>query len=235
MNKTTVILFCLFMQFICMIFAPVSATPSEAAFLSNVAKEYMKAQFPADTREKKYVVKAGKLDSNREYGGKCTGFLTAELVGSEIRRSNVVKITCSRKVKPYTINVPVSVTIYRASTIAAVNIPKGAVISQDMIEDTYVNESTNTAAAITDRSMVVGSKARKDIKAGEQIRISDFCLISKGDVVAIEANSKNLSIKAQGIALEEGKLNDQIQVRNSKSGKIIYGVVRGPGLVEVIF
>ena len=36
-------------------------------------------------------------------------------------------------------------------------------------------------------------------------------------------------------ALDEGKLNDTIQVRNSKTGKIVTGIVDGPGIVRVIF
>lgn len=212
-----------------------NATPQEAAFLSNVAKQYMLAQFPNDTDDKKYIVKAGKLDSSRDYGGKCTGFLTAELVNPNIKKSNIVKITCSRKEKPYSVNVPVNVSVFRKSLVASDNIPKGSLITDDLLEIEYVNENTNTASSITDKAMIIGAKSRKDIKAGDQIKISDFCVIAKGDLVTIEAVSKGLSIKTQGQALEEGKLNDLIQVRNTKTKKIIQAVVVAPGTVQVIF
>ena len=212
-----------------------NATQAEADFLSNVAKQYMLAQFPTSSPEKKYVVKVAKLDPNRNYGGKCSGYLTAELQNDEIKKSNVVKITCSRKEKPYVISIPVTVSVLRASIVAASNIQRGNVITPGMIEDTYVNENTTTASVINDKDQLIGSKAKKDIRAGEQFKISDITLIAKGDIVTIEASSKNLYIKTQGIALDEGKLNDTIQVRNSKTGKIVTGIVEGPGIVRVVF
>ncbi len=215
--------------------SPALATPQEAIFLSNVAKQYMLAQFPKTSDDKKYVVKVSKIDPDKDYGGKCSGYLTAELIGNDIRKNNTVKITCSRKEKPYSIKVPVTVTVLRKATVAAENIPKGTLLSESLIEDVFINESENSAFTVTDRSMIIGTKSRKDIKAGEQIRVSDFCLVAKGDIVTIVAQSSNLSIKTQGLALEEGKLNDRIQVKNTKTNKIISAIVQGPGLVRVIF
>ncbi len=211
------------------------ATVEEANFLTNVARQYMLAQFDNSRTDKKYLVKASRIDPNRDYGGKCSGYLTAELVGGEIKKSNVVRIRCSRKNNPYTVNVPVTVNVARATTVAAANIPKGSTITSDLLEDTFVNENTNTSAVITDKSMILGSKARRDIRAGEQIKASDFCVIAKGDIVTIVAATNNLEIKTQGQALEEGKVNDLIQVKNVKSKKVIQAVVTGPNTVRVIF
>ena len=82
---------------------------------------------------------------------------------------------------------------------------------------------------------IVGAKARKDIKAGEQLKKSDFCIVAKGDPVYIEATNGALTIKTTGIAMQEGRLNENIQVKNSKSKKIIEATVTGPGQVRVIF
>ncbi|MGN1281181.1 MAG: flagellar basal body P-ring formation chaperone FlgA [Succinivibrio sp.] len=212
----------------------VQASQAEADFLSDVARQYMLAQFPSQD-DRKVVVKAGKVDPNRDYGGKCSGFLTAELVGGEIRKNNTVRITCSRKSNPYSIRVPVTVTVLRASTVAAENIPKGTTITANLLEDTFVSDNSNSAQVITDRKMLIGSKARRDIKAGEQIRMADFCLVAKGDVVTVIAQNSNLEIRTTGLALEEGKINDQISVKNTKSGKTIQAVVVAPNTVRVIF
>ncbi len=212
-----------------------NATQEEADFLTNVAKQYMLAQFNDQSDDKKYVIKVGRIDANRNYGGKCSGYLTAEIAGNEIKKNNTVRITCSRKDNPYRINVNVTVNILRRITVASANIPRGSVITRDMLDETFVSENANMASLVTDESLILGSKTRKDIRAGEAIKISDFCLIAKGDVVTVIAQSKNLSIKTQGIALEEGRLNEQIQIKNVKTQKVIVGIVRGPGVVEVIF
>lgn len=213
----------------------VQATTSEAAFLSNVAEQYMLAQFENNNPDKKIIVKAGKLNPNRNYGGKCSGFLTAELQGGQIKRSNVVKITCSRKEKPYSVNVPVTVIVQRATLMASQNIAKGSIVDASVLEKNFINENLNTSGTVTDTQAIVGAKARRDIRAGEIINIDDFCIIAKGDLVNIVARSKGLEIKTQGQALEEGKLNDLIQVKNIKSKKVIQAQVIGPNLVQVIF
>ena len=64
---------------------------------------------------------------------------------------------------------------------------------------------------------------------------SDFCIVAKGDPVYIEATNGALTIKTTGIAMQEGRLNENIQVKNSKSKKIIEATVTGPGQVRVIF
>ena len=211
------------------------ATTSEAAFLSNVAEQYMLAQFENNNPDKKIIVKAGKLNPNRNYGGKCSGFLTAELQGGQIKRSNVVKITCSRKEKPYSVNVPVTVIVQRATLMASQNIAKGSIVDASVLEKNFINENLNTSGNVTDTQAIVGAKARRDIRAGEIINIDDFCIIAKGDLVNIVARSEGLEIKTQGQALEDGKLNDLIQVKNIKSKKVIQAQVIGPNLVQVIF
>ena len=195
------------------------ATVSEADFLSNVAKQYMLAQFQEEKGKR----------------GKCPGFLTARLQDGKIKKNNVVVINCARKDHPFTVNVPVNVTVLREVTVAKDNIPRGSVISEDLIDTVFIPETANTAATITDIRSIVGAKARKDIKAGEQLKKSDFCIVAKGDPVYIEATNGALTIKTTGIAMQEGRLNENIQVKNSKSKKIIEATVTGPGQVRVIF
>lgn len=212
-----------------------SASEEEALFLQNVAKEYMLAQFSHKDNDVLYEVKVSKVDKNRDYGGKCVGNLTAELVDKQIKRSNVVKITCSRKETPYVISIPVNVIVKRPITIALVNIAKGTIITKDMLSKEYVNENTSLSSSITNLDSIIGAKAKKDIRAGDAIKQSDLCLIAKGDLVTIEAVSNNLQIKTQGIALEEGKLSDTISVKNAKSKKVIQAIVTGPSTVRVVF
>ena len=105
----------------------------------------------------------------------------------------------------------------------------------NLLSKQYVNEGLNTSSAVTNLNSILGAKVRKDIRAGDVIKQSDLCLIAKGDIVTIEAVSSNMQIKTQGVALEEGKLNDLISVRNSKSKKVIQGIVVSPNTVRVTF
>ena len=119
--------------------------------------------------------------------------------------------------------------------MASQNIAKGSIVDASVLEKNFINENLNTSGTVTDTQAIVGAKARRDIRAGEIINIDDFCIIAKGDLVNIVARSEGLEIKTQGQALEEGKLNDLIQVKNIKSKKVIQAQVIGPNLVQVIF
>ena len=80
---------------------------------------------------------------------------------------------------------------------------------------------------LVDGARLFSLQSTKDLQNG--------AVVGKGDLVNIVARSKGLEIKTQGQALEDGKLNDLIQVKNIKSKKVIQAQVIGPNLVQVIF
>jgi flagella basal body P-ring formation protein FlgA len=211
------------------------ATRAEAEFLRTVAEQYVLAQFPNNQNQDFRIdVKAARLDERRDYGGKCEGYLTAELQGSRITRSSQVKITCSKPGAGYSIYVPVTVRKLIPSVTAAADLPRSTVITRDLIKEDYVDQSTNSQAAVNDPGALIGAKLKREVKAGDQFHSGDFCMVCRGDPVNIEAVTSNLSLKAQGEALTDGNLNDQIQVRNAKSKKVISATVTAAGTVRVL-
>lgn len=213
----------------------VQATPQEAEFLRKVAEQYILAQFTNLDESTKIEVDAARLDDRRDYGGKCEGYLTAQLRGSEIRNTSQVIITCSRPQNPYQIVVPVKVKRLTRALVASRNLSRGAVITQQDLSPVYLDENTNLSTAVSDPNILVGSRLKREVKAGDQIRANSFCVVCKNDKINIIAQSHALQLKTAGVALEDGTINDTIRIKNSKSGKIISGVVVGPSQVRVIF
>lgn len=216
--------------------SPVKATPQEAEFLRTVAEQYILAQFIDKSDENtKIEVTAARIDDRRDYGGKCEGYLTAQLKGTEIRSSSQVIITCSRPEAPYSIVIPVKVKRLTRSLVAARNLSRGAIIGQQDLAPVYIDENTNLTTAVSDPNILVGSRLKREVKAGDQIRANAFCVVCKNDKINIVAKNKALQIKLAGIALEDGTVNDSIRVKNTKSGKVISAVVVGPSEVQVVF
>lgn len=215
--------------------APALATVEEVAFLRRVAEQYVLAQFQNRTDDIKVEVEAGRLDERRDYGGRCEGYLTAQLRGNEIRSSSQVMISCSQQGNQYTLYIPVRVSVLTPALVAARNLTKGNVISPDDLKQVYLNENTNLTTAVSDPNVLVGSRLKRDVRQGEQIRSNGFCVVCKNDKVNIVARSGALSLKTSGIALQEGNVNESIRVRNIKSDKVISAVVTAPGEVQVIF
>lgn len=212
------------------------ATPQEAEFLRTVAEQYILAQFEhQDMGNKKISVTAGKLDDRRNYGGRCTDYLTAELRGSEIKSTSQVKITCSKPGNQYTLYIPVKVSILSPALVASRNLSRGQVIAPSDLETVYLNEDTNLTTAVSDADMLVGSRLKRDVKQGDQIRSNSFCVVCKNDKINIVARSGGLSLKTSGIALDDGTVNQSVRVKNLKTQKIISAVVSAPAEVEVVF
>lgn len=222
---------------LCALVAPsAQATPQEAEFLRTVAEQYILAQFQhQDMGDKKIEVTAGKLDDRRNYGGRCTDYLTAELRGSDIKSTSQVKITCSKPGNQYTLYVPVKVSILSPALVASRNLSRGQAISPADLETVYLNEDTNLTTAVSNANLLVGSRLKRDVKQGDQIRSNAFCVVCKNDKINIVARSGGLSLKTSGIALDDGNINQSVRVKNLKSGKMISAVVSAPAEVEVVF
>jgi flagella basal body P-ring formation protein FlgA len=56
-------------------------------------------------------------------------------------------------------------------------------------------------------------------------------LVLKGDEVSIVSGNQNFSVKGVGIALQDGKLGQQIEVKNSRSGRVVRARVTATGVV----
>jgi flagella basal body P-ring formation protein FlgA len=58
-------------------------------------------------------------------------------------------------------------------------------------------------------------------------------IINRGERVKIRVNRPGIRIEMNGTALENGRQDERIRVRNEQSQKIVYGRAAGRGLVQV--
>lgn len=83
-----------------------------------------------------------------------------------------------------------------------------------------------------------GRRLKRTVTANKLITSNmlepDF-LVRKGDSVMIQAGSEGLQVSMPGIALEDGSLRENIQVRNRSSGKVIDARVISEGKVSILF
>lgn len=115
--------------------------------------------------------------------------------------------------------------------------PKSIITEEDIIYDKRELSRLPHDVPL-DRESVIGKETKSTLMAGTVLRaslISDPLLIKRNQVIEIIAKGRNFTVKAKGIALENGKLNEFIRVRNLSSNKIIQGKVAGEGFVEVYF
>ena len=89
---------------------------------------------------------------------------------------------------------------------------------------------------INDPDKLSDKSARHVLPAGLPIRVSDVSapvLVSKNNLVNVTINTARLSIVMQGKAMEDGAEGDIVRVMNTRSNKIVQGMVSGKGEVVV--
>lgn len=89
---------------------------------------------------------------------------------------------------------------------------------------------------VTDASRLIGQSPRATISANRPIRMSEVSapiVIKKGDAVQMTYTSNYMSIRATGVALQDGAKGELIRIKNDKSEKAVSGRVKDSGHVEV--
>ena len=117
-------------------------------------------------------------------------------------------------------------------------IKSGNIISKGDLRLVEENKISLREQTITDMDEVIGMRALRNIQEGQLINprmFEDPPLVKKGKRVIIKAENKSVRVATIGKVLEDGRKGDQIRVLNVSSGKEVVSVVRGPGLVEVVF
>jgi len=118
------------------------------------------------------------------------------------------------------------------------DLPPKSLISEEDLAFEKLELSKLPHDVLLNKESIVGKETRSGLKAGSILRasyLSEPVLIKRNQVVEIVAKGKNLLVRAKGVALENGRLNELIRVKNLSSNKVIQGKVAGEGLVEVPF
>ena len=129
------------------------------------------------------------------------------------------------------------VTAYAEVATARTTLHKGDVVTEAavVLEKQRIDRLRNPVMGIDE---ILGMQVAKTINAGNAIehdQITSPAVIKEGDQVKIFARKGALNITTNGIARQDGRLGESIQVRNNSSNKTIHCRVDGPGLVSVEF
>jgi len=187
----------------------VVANELDSAFIEQFAKTYLTEQFPS-TEEEVVRISVAKLDPRINIKP-CAMPLTANIPDKNSQRNVNLKISCDESI-PWKIYISAKVEITKAVLVAKNTISKGDKLDESNVELAYMPINKVRGKKITDTTSVFGARATKRIAKGKPINKRSMCLICKGDVVTIIASSSSFKIKAQGVALSSGNIDEQIRV-----------------------
>ncbi len=105
---------------------------------------------------------------------------------------------------------------------------KGSIVFEDDLIKIKKNNMISNRF-VTDKSEIVGKRLNKKVKPHMAIRYSslkDDWLIEKDAIVTIINNKSFITIKEEGVAMNDANYMEKIKVKNIKSGKIIVGYAK---------
>ncbi|MBU28737.1 MAG: flagella basal body P-ring formation protein FlgA [Gammaproteobacteria bacterium] len=114
--------------------------------------------------------------------------------------------------------------------VSATNIVRGQVITRDLISKTLQPKKQIGAQMLSTFEEAIGLEATRTIRAGTPLSVSDVTaadLIRKGEKVTLIVKRGALTITVDTIAMEDGKIGEQVELSNTESGKVIRGIVSG--------
>lgn len=136
----------------------------------------------------------------------------------------------------WTIFITATVEQWQPIVISSRALTKGTILGDSDIYLKAFDIKRLTSPYFTNPAELIGRKIKRSMAANQVIspnQVEKKLLIRKGDVVYIQANKGPMSVRMVGTAQQDGALGEQISVINNRSGKKVYGYVKGQGVVSV--
>lgn len=146
-----------------------------------------------------------------------------------------IKVACQGE-HPWSLYVPVQFQAWQQVTVAAGTLLRGQTLTEGDLMMTEVELSSLRYGFISSPEEAVGQELKRNLQAGEALYpalLTAPKVIQKGDDVLILARSGQMSIQVPGTAMNDGRIGEQISVRNASSQRIIKARVVEAGIVEV--
>jgi len=122
--------------------------------------------------------------------------------------------------------------VMRKVVVARQLLRSGTTVSADMLEEQEVPAQGVDLLAVTSVKDLENGEMVRDMQAGVPLRSHDVrraILVKQGQSVILTiGQSSGFAISARVEALQDGRMGEQIRLKNPESGRILSGVVTGP-------
>jgi len=124
----------------------------------------------------------------------------------------------------------------RAVVVATQSLVRGMTVQPQDVKVQEVLLPAGGGQFMEQVSQAVHSEILRDVPPGIPLRASDLrplVLVKRGQVVQFSVGKKTgFVVSAHVEAMQDGRMGEQIKLKNTESGRILIGVVRGPGVVD---
>ncbi len=203
--------------------------------LRQQAEEYLVSHYQSDENER-LDIRLGNWDRRLQLAA-CQQAIAFSLQDTAGPGGNVT-LNCQCKDSPgWTVHLPAQVDLFRPLAVADKTIKRGDLITLADIRMETRNVSQLSEESLLSKEEIAGKAAKRIINAGDIIRpalLDHPKAITRGENVTITAKSGSIEVVMQGTAMTDGKLGQQIRIRNNQSDRIISAKVVGQAAVEIL-
>lgn len=213
--------------------AAFGAAMEDAASLRKIVESFIARQ--AAEQPGQVTATVGAID-NRLRLPKCANPESFLPPGVRLWGSITVGVRCQEP-SPWTIYVPVAVKVMAPTVVAARPLQQGQMLTHADVS-LQLSDVTQLAAGVIDNiEQVVGKTITASMAPGQPVRAESLrapMLVKSGQTVKLIAQGGTFQVSAEGKALGNATLGQVVSVRTA-SGKVVSGVVKADGAVEVAF
>lgn len=216
-----------------------SQSANAQALIENITQiQSQVAQFLTDeylkTKAVKVEVKVGNLDKRLRLA-KCDQSLGLNLKDPLNSGGNInVQVSCKGG-SSWTILVPAQAKVYRSVAVASRILQRGDVVTESDLAQEIKDVSEYRLGFALSPDAIVGKEIKFNVNKGEVFRNSALdapLVIKRGDSVNMEAAVGGISVTSNGTAITDGRIGQQIRVKNNQSARVINARVVAAGKVE---
>ena len=124
----------------------------------------------------------------------------------------------------------------KTMVIARRLLQRGTILQADMLEEVQASPGNADTQILSKLKDAQQAELTRDIAAGQALRISDIrraVMVKQGQMVMMSVgNSADFQITVRMEAMQDGRMGDQVKLKNPESGRQVSGVVTGPNTAK---
>lgn len=154
--------------------------------------------------------------------------------GSKLWGNGTIGLRC-KEPTPWTIYVPVTVSVIVGIVTTSQPLPRGHLLTAS---DLVIRDGDLTqlpAGTLTDTAPALGKLLAVSIPSGTALRVDMLratLAVVQGQQVRLLVQGRGFKVNSEGTALTSASIGQPVSVRTA-SGRVVSGIARGQGLVEL--
>ncbi len=213
---------------------PATAAPLQShESIRQAAHQYLDENPPL--AEGRFEINIGYLDTRLRLQQCAAALEVFPAPGSRTTGHTTLGVRCPGP-KPWKLYLPVAIKVYQPVVTATHAMARGALLTENDIQLEEKEISRLGYGYVSDPAQAVGKALRRSVTPGTVLTPNAMTaprVVERGQTVVIVATGGGIEVRMAGEALSDGALNDRIRVRNTKTRRIVEGVVSSPGVVQV--